>query len=315
MLLELESLLNMRRVVPLVMLVFLLAPTQVFAVTYDMVVEASSIIIAPLKPHVGQLAKVYVIVKNIGTQDVEGIVVFNDGDKLIGRKSLSLKAGGSNEDVWTTWLPATSGSHLVRVSVVNDSGYPDASPENNSVERAIVVEGDPDPPPILVVRATSTTSHTNPKSGLAAATTTVVASSTATLPASSRTTEKVATPLISQQTVHAPSVQNARRLPADARRVSGSERAMVSVKSRAVPVVATTTQALSVIKIGESGSPLAVEKTTTTVKELTLGSLEKPARRQDVDVASVLWIGAAASALLALLFYFVSRRNAKQSSD
>lgn len=290
---------------------FLFVPMKVFAITYDMVVDASSIVTAPSKPHVGQLAKVYVTVKSIGKEDVEGIVVWNDGDKLIGRKSLSLKAGGSDEDVWTTWFPTVSGTHLIRVNVVNDPGYPDASPENNFAERAIFVEGDP---------ATSTKQQTRLATTTSTAAVSVVPSTKAqTMSYTSSTTQKNAIALTTgQQTTSAglPMASNAHatfigKQPPRAK----SSQILPSSPKTTVTRNETGTLTIATAVTQAHGTAERMQSATSSLTPNRRDTNNEVKSQKPFNIEAALWIGAAAGALLALLFYIIARRKDKRSSD
>ncbi len=301
-----------------IILAFLLAPMRVFAITYDMVVDATSIVTVPSKPHVGQIAKVYVTVHSIGKEDVEGIVVWNDGDKLIGRKSLSLKAGGSDEDVWTTWFPTTSGTHLIRVNIVNDPGYPDASPENNVAERAIVVEGDP---------ATSTKQQTSLTTTSTAAVSVTTSTTAQTIPVTSLTTQKsAAAPPTGQQTTSVATFlgkQSSRARsswvlnppPTVAKNAQETRTKAEGGRDMVVAVPTTTMLAIatSVTQINERAERAQSATSSLTPKKSEVINASKP--RTPFNLETALWIGTTAGALLAVLFYIIARRRDERSSD
>lgn len=114
------------------------------AALYDVSINAQDIVFDPHDPILNQQTDFYVTLTNQGERNVEGRVIFYvDGDRLA-TKAFSLRVNGRPEDVWTSWTPTTLGPHTIRVEVVNDSGYPDANPENNVVTERTTVDLDTD---------------------------------------------------------------------------------------------------------------------------------------------------------------------------
>ncbi len=112
------------------------------ALTYDIQIPAGGITVDHTNIFVGQTAKIYVNVDNIGTNDVEGTAVFKEDGVIIGQKAISAKATGRVEEIWQNWKPTTVGNHVIEVAISPDT--PDATPENNSGQITIFVDKDTD---------------------------------------------------------------------------------------------------------------------------------------------------------------------------
>ncbi len=112
------------------------------APTYDIQIPAGGITVDHTNIFVGQTAKIYVNVDNIGTNDVEGTAIFKEDGIVIGQKVISAKATGRVEEIWQTWKPTIVGNHVIEVAISPDT--PDATPENNSGQITIFVDKDTD---------------------------------------------------------------------------------------------------------------------------------------------------------------------------
>ncbi len=91
-----------------------------------------------------QPIRLYATLTNAGTEDIEGLVRFFEDDRFIGGKVFSLRSGTRPEDAWVLWTPSSPGEHTIRVEIVNDAEFPDATPANNQASTAFVVHQDLD---------------------------------------------------------------------------------------------------------------------------------------------------------------------------
>ena len=122
-----------------------LAPIATNAAVTDVAVSAEEIQIVPPLPIAHAPLKVYGVIHNNGTADVEGIVTFAIDGVVIAQKPISLRASGVPEEVWAAWTPSTSGTSVVRISIAID-GAPDENPENNVARLTFLVAPPPAPP-------------------------------------------------------------------------------------------------------------------------------------------------------------------------
>lgn len=114
------------------------------AALYDVGINAQDIVFDPVEPILSQPTQLYVTLSNNGQSNVEGSVYFFVDNQKIGSKAFSIRANGRQEDVWTTWTPASLGAHVVRVEVNNDPNFPDVHPEDNNISENIFVDLDTD---------------------------------------------------------------------------------------------------------------------------------------------------------------------------
>lgn len=91
-----------------------------------------------------QPVRIYATITNAGTADIEGLVRFFDNGVFIGGKIFSLRAGNRPEDAWVGWTPKAPGLHTIRVEIVNDTEFPEATPANNTASASFTVLGDID---------------------------------------------------------------------------------------------------------------------------------------------------------------------------
>ncbi len=119
-----------------------LSPFVASAARFDL--KLMSVVVTPDLAMVSQPVKFYVTVDNVGVDDVEGMVMFRDGDTFIGGKPISVKAIGKPEEAWMTWTPKTAGNHVITITVVNDAQYPEATPADNVTTKTIFVDQDTD---------------------------------------------------------------------------------------------------------------------------------------------------------------------------
>lgn len=132
-----------RRVLLVVIGAWLLAlPTH--AALYDLRITADSIALDPPYPIAKQTVRVYATVENIGERDTEGAIEFFDGDRKIGSKVLSVRAGGKPDEVWIPWTPESEGGHLLKVRLVSDPDTPDENPSNGFVTLEVYSDRDTD---------------------------------------------------------------------------------------------------------------------------------------------------------------------------
>ncbi len=121
---------------------FGLSPFAVSAARFDL--KLMTVVVTPDLAVVSKPVKFYVTVDNVGESDVEGMVMFRDGDTILGGKPISVKAIGNPEEVWMSWTPKTSGNHVISIQVINDTEYPEASPVDNGTTKTIFVDQDTD---------------------------------------------------------------------------------------------------------------------------------------------------------------------------
>ncbi|MFA5997516.1 MAG: hypothetical protein WC791_03450 [Candidatus Paceibacterota bacterium] len=67
---------------------------------------------------VGETIRIYTIVFNGSTYDIEGTVEFLDGGVPIGKTSFSISSGGRVRDLWIDWK-ATEGKHIITARIVD----------------------------------------------------------------------------------------------------------------------------------------------------------------------------------------------------
>lgn len=130
----------------LLSLIALSGSTSAFAAArFDAFIDPENIGVAKGQhPTEQQPIRVYATITNLGTEDIEGLVRFFDNDQFIGGKVFSLRAGIRPEDAWVLWTPKTSGEHTIRVHIVNDAEFPDATPANNTATTVFIVHQDLD---------------------------------------------------------------------------------------------------------------------------------------------------------------------------
>lgn len=120
------------------------AATSTTTPVYDVAISSGDITYTPARPTIGKSIRIYAAVKNNGTDDVEGLVRFFDGDTFIGGKLFSVRAQNRPEDTWIVWKPTTTGTHALHVEAVNDTPYRDQTPSDNRATISIFVEPDAD---------------------------------------------------------------------------------------------------------------------------------------------------------------------------
>lgn len=128
----------------LLLIFCIIAPVAQAETFYDVSVSARDIIFQPDQPILSGDTQIYVTLRNNGTRNVEGSVIFSIDGKRLGVKPFSIRAAGSPEDVWIRWLPGELGPHIVRAEAVNDVNYPDANPADNVVSETMIVDLDTD---------------------------------------------------------------------------------------------------------------------------------------------------------------------------
>lgn len=68
----------------------------------------------------GEKIRIYTIIFNGSSYDLEGVVEFLDNGAVIGKTSFSISSGGRVRDVWVDWT-AKEGSHAITARIVNAS--------------------------------------------------------------------------------------------------------------------------------------------------------------------------------------------------
>lgn len=118
--------------------------SPVIAADFDVRVLSSDVFFEPATILLGDSAKIYASVSNVGDRDVEGVVYFYDGEAVIGSKPFSAKATGRAEDVWIAWHPQIQGNHHITIRAENDPGFSDATPGDNAATVDKFVDKDSD---------------------------------------------------------------------------------------------------------------------------------------------------------------------------
>ncbi|MDD5726018.1 MAG: thrombospondin type 3 repeat-containing protein [Patescibacteria group bacterium] len=121
-----------------------LAPLSAYAADYDIQIPSGGITVDHTPIMLGQTAKIYVTVNNLGNKDTEGTSIFMDNGTNIGMKAISAKASGRPEEIWQIWKPTAVGSHIIKVKLVPDESIFDPSPENNEAQITVFVDKDTD---------------------------------------------------------------------------------------------------------------------------------------------------------------------------
>lgn len=111
----------------------LLLASPAFAALHDLQIGSEDITLDPVNPIAKQQVRIYATVHNVGTSDTEAAIEFYDGDRKIGSKAVSVRAGGRPDEMWMLWTPMSEGNHLLRVRLVSDSDTPDENADNNIV--------------------------------------------------------------------------------------------------------------------------------------------------------------------------------------
>ncbi len=120
-------------------------PASTLAASFDASLTSDDISLAKGQfPTERQPIRLYATLTNAGTEDIEGLVRFFEDDRFIGGKVFSLRSGTRPEDAWVLWTPSSPGEHTIRVEIVNDAEFPDATPGNNRASAAFVVHQDLD---------------------------------------------------------------------------------------------------------------------------------------------------------------------------
>lgn len=122
----------------------LLCAAPVSAALYDLKITPENITLDPPYPIAKQTVRIYATVENIGERDTEATIEFYDGDRRIGSKALSVRAGGKPDEVWIPWTPASEGGHLLNIRLVSDADTPDENPGNGSVSIDVYSDRDTD---------------------------------------------------------------------------------------------------------------------------------------------------------------------------
>lgn len=126
------------------LLSFFVLSTPAEATVYDVRLLAEDVFFQPQAPLVGMDVKIYASISSVADSDIEGTVVFLDGDSTIGSKPFSAKASGKADEVWILWKPTTGGTHTFTIKAINNDEYPDATPANNVVTLEKFVDLDTD---------------------------------------------------------------------------------------------------------------------------------------------------------------------------
>ncbi|GEM_PF-2896644 len=133
----------MKRIAFLVFGSILLAQ-PVFAALHDLQIAPEDIVLDPANPIVNQQMRIYATVHNVGDKDTEASIEFFDGDRKIGSKAVSVRAGGRPDEMWMLWTPVNEGGHVMHVHLVSDSDTPDENSANNVVSIETYVDVDTD---------------------------------------------------------------------------------------------------------------------------------------------------------------------------
>ena len=89
----------MRMWISLLTLIVFLAPIATHAAVTDAAIFPNEVQIVPSLPIVGAPLKVYAIIHNNGTTDIEGAATFSMDGVVIAQKPISIRAAGVLEEV------------------------------------------------------------------------------------------------------------------------------------------------------------------------------------------------------------------------
>ena len=96
-------------------------------------------------PQEGEQINICVVVKNIGEEGADNILVkfadIHDGQAyLIGTKTITHLSPGQSSEVCHEWIAQPSGEHVIFVKVDPENNIPDGNEENNAADRGIMVD-------------------------------------------------------------------------------------------------------------------------------------------------------------------------------
>lgn len=122
---------------------FLLAHPA-WAALYDLKITSQNITFSREDVLARQSIRVYATVENVGERDAEATLELYDGDRKVGSKALSVRAGGRPDEVWMEWTPASEGNHFLRIKLVSDPDTPDENPDNGTIAMDVFSDRDTD---------------------------------------------------------------------------------------------------------------------------------------------------------------------------
>ena len=319
-----------------VALFFICVPFATHAARFDLRLM-SDVVVLPAHPLVSSPVKLYVTIDNVGADDVEGMVMFRDGDAIIGQKPISVRVVGSPEEVWISWTPKEAGSHVISIRVVNDLEFPEASPVDNETSRTVFVDQDTDGDGILdsvdpdidndgLTNTQEATIGTNPKKvdtdgdGI---------NDKDDFYPLDPTRWKKPAPVIKPLPVATPPVKTAEKVAVKTTSVVPAVTAPKTAIQEAVASqpVAISDTGDSVVKVQEyvvassttvPPSPVAVTLTSSTVEAgaADVDGVEKKitvAEKDPIDMMSVgLWSAAGLLALITAVIFFIAKRKEEE---
>lgn len=122
----------------------MLLATPGWAALYDLQLATDDIVLQPRYPIAKQPVRIYATVQNLGERDTEATIEFFDGERKIGSKFVSVRAGGRPDEVWLEWTPISEGDHLLRIRLVSDSDTPDEDLTNGTAVLETYADRDTD---------------------------------------------------------------------------------------------------------------------------------------------------------------------------
>lgn len=136
----------MKRVFPFIFagILGMLLATPSWAALYDLELSSEDIVLQPRYPIAKQPVRIYATVQNLGERDTEATIEFFDGERKIGSKFVSVRAGGRPDEVWLEWTPMSEGDRLLRVRLVSDSDTPDEDLTNGTATLEVYADRDTD---------------------------------------------------------------------------------------------------------------------------------------------------------------------------
>ena len=126
-----------------VIAIFCFFPCFVFAADYSVSVGAADIFLVPDPPFVGDTVRIYTVINNTGTKDVEGEAVFRDGSTRLGTKPFSVRVNGRSDEVWIPWQPS-EGYHDLKIELFMDTGGATLTPAPGTALYGVLIDKDTD---------------------------------------------------------------------------------------------------------------------------------------------------------------------------
>ncbi len=117
------------------------------AFKYDASVQTGSITFSPAQFYAGEPVRIYGVVGNQGTEDIQGYIAFYQGPTMIGDpQPFSMKKFGAPEEFWVDWTPDV-GTYNVAVRVIMTTPVDENTANNTAVSSLMTITNRPTPPP------------------------------------------------------------------------------------------------------------------------------------------------------------------------